>query len=423
MTGALGDCDLLGDQRACLAHNDEVTLGVNGVPSSLSEPTVLEGRSGLNVEKINEPLQNSLSGTAQGPIKWIPAASKPTATIALPRRTKKPASIRTDTASSDEEPLVDTTAALALHSKKTARLQRRHQKKQSARKVHSDIQSLLDFPSELLLLMLSFLQPSDIYSLLRLNRSMRRFILDNETAIADSIMYRRYWVLRQCFPLPVMLDRVSDAARPALLSQQWQDRLKIHKNPYQHIKQIDPSFVCTCMSCVLAWNNLCIILDLAHWQPNFDNREPLPIIPRGRNPEWNVQLLEKNAQIVTKAMQSSLTHARILQKHLAVTTRTILRSGRWRRKGDKTTPAPSQRPRLYHLTDEEAAAGTDEFLERSGPPSYQPIYMRDNYYSVEAFVPNRKWDRDEQRWQYYSKWPKPHENDLAWLVARFTPSE
>jgi len=75
---------------------------------------------------------------------------------------------------------------------------------------------------------------------------------------------------------------------------------------------------------------------------------------------------------------------------------------------------------LYHLTDEEAEAGTDEYLERSGPPSYQPIYMRDNYYNIEAFVPNRKWDKETRTWHYYSKWPKPHENDLAWLVARFS---
>lgn len=172
------------------------------------------------------------------------------------------------------------------------------------------------------------------------------------------------------------------------------------------------------MSCVLAWNNLNIVLDLAHWQQNFDTREPLPIIPRGRNPQWNVDLLDRHAEIVTRAMQSPLTYTRILQQHLDSTNRAIIRSGNWRKKGEKIT---IPRPRLYHLTDEEAAAGTDEYLERSGPPSYQPIYMRDNYYSIEAFVPNRKWDKEEQRWQYYTKWPRPHENDLNWLVARFTP--
>ncbi|KAH8815713.1 hypothetical protein F5884DRAFT_852176 [Xylogone sp. PMI_703] len=326
--------------------------------------------------------------------------------------------MRPDESCSDEEPLVDTTAALALHSKKTARLQRRQQKKQLARKVHTDIHSLLDLPYVVLLEILSFLEPSDIFTLLQLSRSTRAFILDNETSIATTIKNRRYWVLNQCFPTPLPLEAVPDSARSALLSKEWQDRLRIHRNPYQHIKHIDPLAVCTCMNCVLAWNNLNIILDLAHWQTNFENREPLPIIPRGTNPQWNVKLLDQHAEIVTKAMYSPLAHARILQVHLDTTTRTIIRSGKWRKKGERPTTI---RPRLYHLTDVEAASGVDAYLERSGPPSYQPIYMRDNYYHVEAFVPNRKWDKEQQRWQYYSKWPKPHENDLGWVVARFTP--
>lgn len=403
----------------------EINSKANDGISSHVEVVTPDANSAPMVKRGRERPQSPSCGSVRSYLSRLEADGPPV--FVAPRRMKKATSIKADNASSDHEPLIDTTARLSLHSKKTARLQRRQQKKQSARKVRSEIQSFLDLPPELLSLVLSFLQPSDIYSLLRLNRSMRGYLLENENAIADSILNRRYWVLRQCFPLPVTLDRVPDFARPALLSQQWQDRLRIHKNPYQHIKQIDPSVVCTCMSCVLAWNNLCIILDLARWQSNLDNREPLPIIPRGRNPEWNVELLERNAQNVMKAMHSPLAHARILQTHLDVTVRTILRSERYRRKGDKpslkdkTAPVRPPKPRLYHLTDEEAAAGTDEFLERSGPPSYQPIYMRDNYYNVEAFVPNRKWDRDEQRWQYYSKWPKPHENDLAWLVARFKP--
>ncbi|KAJ9612094.1 hypothetical protein H2200_003689 [Cladophialophora chaetospira] len=317
----------------------------------------------------------------------------------------------------DDEPLVDTTAALAKNSKKTARMQKRFQRKQ-ARKVHSDIESLLDFPQELLLTILGFLQPSDIFTLLRLNKLMRTLILDHERSIADDILRQRYWVLWQCFPSPVCLEQVPSVARPALMSEQWQERLRIHKNPYQHIKHIDPSCTCTCMSCVLAWNNLNIILDLAHWQQNLETREPLPHIPRGKNPEWNADLLQKHAAIVVTAMKRPLAHARILQKHLNSTTRTIIRFNKWRKKGEKLSVP---KPRTYHLTDSEAAAGSDTFLERSGPPSYQPIYMRDNYYSVEAFVPNRKWDKETQKWFYYAKWPRPHENDLNWLVARFTP--
>jgi hypothetical protein len=317
----------------------------------------------------------------------------------------------------EDEPLIDTTAVLAKNSKKTARLEKRQLKK-NARKVHSEIKSLLDFPQELLLLILSFVRPSDVVPLLLLNKAMQAFILENERVVAENIMNRHYWVLRQCFPLPVSLEEVPATARPVLTSPQWQDRLRIHKNPYQHIKPINPSTTCTCMSCVLAWNNLNIILDLAHWQKNLESREPIPHIPRGRNPEWNVTLLQEHAEVVDRAMKSPLTYARILEKHLNTTTRTILRFGRWKKKGDKSTVP---KPRTYLLTDAEAAAGDDTYLERKGPPSYQPIFMRDNYYNVEAFVPNRKWDQEKQKWFYYSKWPLPHENDLNWLISRFTP--
>lgn len=348
----------------------------------------------------------------------FPGRRQPKATGSRKTQNNTP-SIISGTSDSDLEPLIDTTAKLSLNSKKILRLRRRAEKKQAIRKAHSHgIQSFLDLPPELLLSVLGHLLPSDFSQLLALNTSMRRFILDNESAITEEIIRRRYWVLRQCFPLPVTLDHVPVSAQQTLLSQGWQDRLRIHKNPYQHIKPIDPTTVCTCMSCVLAWNNLCIVLDLAHWQTNLELREPIPNIPRGTTPEWNIELLQRNADIVAKAMESPLTYARILQIHLDTTTRTIIRSGKWRKKGEKiTTP----RPRLYHLTDVEALSGTDAYLERSGPPSYQPIFMRDNYYSVEAFVPNRKWDKDEQVWKYYSKWPKPHENDLEWLSARYMP--
>ncbi|KEF55192.1 uncharacterized protein A1O9_08846 [Exophiala aquamarina CBS 119918] len=349
----------------------------------------------------------------------FPGRRQPKVTGVKKTQSNTTPSVVSGTSDSELEPLIDRTAKLALISKKTLRLQRRADKKQAIRKAHSHgIQSFQDLPPELLLAVLGYLLPSDVSKLLILNMSMRNFILENESTVAEEIIRRRYWILRQCFPLPVSLVYVPVPAQQPLLSQGWQDRLRIHKNPYQHIKPMNPSEVCTCMSCVLAWNNLCIILDLAHWQTNLEHREPIPIIARGTNPEWNVELLQRNADTVMKAMKSPLTYARILQIHLDTTTRTIIRSGKWRKKGEKIS---TLRPRLYHLTDREAASGTDVYLERSGPPSYQPIFTRDNYYSVEAFVPNRKWDKDEQLWKYYSKWPKPHENDLEWLSARYMP--
>jgi hypothetical protein len=336
--------------------------------------------------------------------------------VERPKR-MKPELLYQDDATFDSEPLVDTTAALTLRSKKTARLQKKSQKRE-AKRVHSEIKSFLDLPHELLQEVFSFLQPSDVFKLMLVSQATNQVISENEASIAQSIISRRYWILSRCFRRPFDLADVAKEALPALLSRQWQDRLRIHKNPYQHIKPIDPTTVCTCMSCVLAWNNLNIILDLGHWQGHLERREPLPIVPRGKRPEWNEDLLRKHAEIVSKAMHSPLTYARILQIHLQTTSQTILRSSRWRKKGEKLNP---NKPRLYHMTDAELASGTDEYLARSGPPSYQPLFMRDNYYSVEAFVPNRKWDKEQQRWMYYSNWPLPHEQDLAWVMQRFTP--
>ena len=150
-------------------------------------------------------------------------------------------SVISGTSDSELEPLIDTTAKLSLNSKKILRLRRRAEKKQAIRKAHSHgIQSFLDLPPELLLGVLGHLLPSDVSQLLVLNTSMRSFILGNESAITEEIIKRRYWVLRQCFPLPVTLDHVPVSAQQTLLSQGWQDRLRIHKNPYQHIKPIDP---------------------------------------------------------------------------------------------------------------------------------------------------------------------------------------
>ncbi|KAK5189233.1 hypothetical protein LTR92_010798 [Exophiala xenobiotica] len=102
---------------------------------------------------------------ANGPTTPSVTKETPSTVETTRKRPKKTISRREDTLS-DDEPLVDTTAALTLNSKKTARLQKR-QKKRQAQKVHSDIQSFLDFPPELISLIFSFLQPSDIYTNIR----------------------------------------------------------------------------------------------------------------------------------------------------------------------------------------------------------------------------------------------------------------
>ena len=319
------------------------------------------------------------------------------------------------TLNDDDEPLVDTTAALPLHSKKTERMQKRLQKK-SKKKPAPKPRSFLDLPSELLLDILTYLRLSDLFRLQRLNRTTKSFIQENEATISREIIRIRYSILAKCFTLPVAFSTLDSKYHSALLSSKRQDLLAIHKKPYQHVKPLDPLDICTCMTCVFAWNNLCTIVDLAHWQQALDSREPIPMIPRGQNPEWNQELITHNATLVRAAMKSPLVYTALLALHLDTTTRTILR----RSKYIKARPVlPEHRP--YELSLAEAAQESDIYLARKGPPSYEFPYHRDNYYNLEAYVPNRKWSREDECWKYYAG--TQHERDLEWVRERFGVEE
>lgn len=313
----------------------------------------------------------------------------------------------------EDEPLVDTTVALPLRSKKILRLKRKAVDKQKKAAQRPPTTNMMDLPPELLQEVLGHLRASDMFQLLLVNRSIRGFILEHEKSIARDIIRRRYWVLSRCFPLPLAFEFVDPSARPALLSNGRQDMLQIHKKPYQHIKGIDPLRICTCMACVFAWNNLNIVLDLSHWQKNLNEREPIPMIPRGTAPQWNGQLLDTHAAAVERTMTSRLCYARVLEKHLRTTIQTISRTIR-----GKKTMHPR---RLYHLTPLEAAKETDEFLENSGPPSYELPWHRDKYYDLEAYIPNRKWSKEQKKWLYYAE--GLHDRDLQWVKDRFSTTE
>jgi hypothetical protein len=116
-------------------------------------------------------------------------------------------------------------------------------------------------------------------------------------------------------------------------------------------------------------------------------------------------------------MRSNLVYACILQKHLATITGTIIRSARWKKKSGQTQKAES---RLYLMTDADVEAGTDVFLDRSGPPSYDFPFHRDNYYALEVYLPNRKWSAESRRWCYYALPPTQHEKDLEWVMMAAT---
>jgi len=312
-----------------------------------------------------------------------------------------------------EEPLIDKTAALHLHSKKTERLQKRGQKKsEKAAEVSASKYTLTDLPDEMVLNIIAFLEPSSIFRLARTSTSIRGFILENEGHIARNVLDTRYGTLSRCFPLPFPFDDVPMDVRPALLSERRQEIMGIHRKAYyQHIPQYDPHAICTCMTCVFSWNNLCLIIDLNYWQKYLEKREPIPMIARGTNPDWNEKLLSRNAGIVRTAMEHMLMYAAILEKHLSTITTTIQRSSRWKRKGDKKPKGP----RLYNMLDSDVRAGSDVFLENAGQPSHEFLFHRDNYYGVEAYLPNRKWSSEGHKWYYYALPPVQHERDLEWV--------
>lgn len=307
-----------------------------------------------------------------------------------------------------EEPLVDETKAIPLHSKKTERLQKRQQKKSQKASLQASNLSLSEFPTEILVEIFSWLRVEDVFRMSRTSRSMRDLVLSHEKPIAKGIVSRRYWILYRCFPVPIPFNNVPEELWEGLLSSKRQELLNIHRKSYhQHIEMVDPKAVCTCMTCVFAWNNLCLLVDLHHWQTALSSREPIPMIPRGTSPQWNQDLLKANADIVRLAMERPLYYAAILEKHLATITGTILRSAKWKKKG------ATAKPRLYDMTDWDVASGTDTFLESKGPPSYDFPFHRDIYYSIEAYLPNRKFDNG--KWHYYPLPPVQHEKDLEWV--------
>lgn len=132
-------------------------------------------------------------------------------------------------------------------------------------------------------------------------------------------------------------------------------------------------------------------------------------MPRGHTPAWNRDLVARNARIARRAVDDALWHARILELHLDSTVRAIRRHAA--NKGNKRTHV--------HMTAADAAAGTDAFLSRHGPPSLEFPYQRDEYYMLEAYLPNRWWKKSEARWVYIIA--GQHDRDVA-LVHRIASS-
>ncbi|CAN9208144.1 unnamed protein product [Alternaria alternata] len=265
--------------------------------------------------------------------------------------------------SDDDEPLEDKTAALTLKNKKTERMKRKNATRQQKRDAIVNITKL---PTELILESLKYLRPCDVIDFSLVNRRFQSLVKANANIIGDAIIARRYSILIKCLPTPRLLADVDPAIQPP------------------------------------PW----LVLDFAHWQDYLDSGTPLPIIPRGQIPEWNKELVARHGRIARKAIENSLWHAVILQRHLDSTVRAIWRHSKNR--GNKRVHVD--------MTAAEAAEETDAFLAKHGPPSLEFPYQRDEYYMLEAYLPNRWWRKQDAYWFYTIG--GQHERDLE-LVQRF----
>jgi hypothetical protein len=277
--------------------------------------------------------------------------------------------------SDDETPIEDKTAALTLNNKRTERLKRKTEARQRKRDA---IVTLTKLPTELLLETLKYLRPRDVLAFSLACCRFHSLVAANAGVIGDALIQRRYGILAQCLPTPKLLADVEPSVQTLLTNPARQMQLGVHSRPYQHIQPPDASQLCTCLTCILTWNNLGLVLDFAHWQPYLDSGTPIPIIPRGQTPEWNRELVARNASIARKAVENSLWHAAILALHLNSTIRAIRRHSK--NTGNKRTHVD--------MTAADAASGTDNFLAKHGPLSLEFPYQRDEYYMLYAMTPS-----------------------------------
>jgi hypothetical protein len=280
--------------------------------------------------------------------------------------------------SDDEEPLEDKTAALTLRNKRTERIKRKNATRQQKRDA---IVNLTKLPTELLLESLKYLRPRDVLDFSFVNRRFYALVTANANVIGDAIIKRRYTILAKCLPTPRLLSDVEPSIQALLIHPDRQKQLSIHNRPYQHIASPDLHQLCTCLTCILTWNNLGLVLDFAHWQKHLDSGTPIPIVPRGQTPEWNTKLVARNASIARKAVENSLWHAAILALHLESTVRAIRRHSKNR--GNKRVHVD--------MTQSDAAAETDAFLSKHGPPSLEFPYQRDEFYMLYGSRPISTW--------------------------------
>ncbi|KAF6830294.1 F-box domain-containing protein [Colletotrichum plurivorum] len=299
--------------------------------------------------------------------------------------------------------LVTAAGNLKIRSKKTERMKRKMAKKTAKMGTSTH---LLDMPNEVLIKIITNLLPSDIFRLLRTCSDMQFLVEHNRAAIGKEIIAMRYPILEKCFMLPVPLNQVDKDLHERLQDPKRLEALTIHRK-YQHIPIVDPKAICTCLSCVVRWNSICIAVDFSHWQESLENGIPIRLIQRGLDPGWNVALNQKTRSIVSKALVSPLHYAHILEVHLRNTAAAIKRHSS--NKGNKR--------RHFLMTQADVQSQTDEFLGREGPSTTDLPFHRDNYYMLEVFMPGRTWLKEEKKWAYVPA--NLHKKDLGFIQTKW----
>ncbi|EFQ36034.1 F-box domain-containing protein [Colletotrichum graminicola] len=302
---------------------------------------------------------------------------------------------------------VTSQGSLNVRSKKAERMKRKLQKK-TAKTPRRQPTHLLHLPNEILVAILMHMLPSDIHKVGQTCHTLRHLVKHNEALLSRHIVSTRYPVLGRCFRLPVSLNEIDPKLHAVLQYDTRIEMLGIHRR-YRHIPQPDPFKACTCLTCVLRWQALFTIVDFNHWQPDLAAGNPIPVIPRGEEPEWNEKLKEKTACTVLRALDSPLVYACLLEMHLRNTCASIKR---------QTDNKGNQR-RHFIMLKEEAESGTDHFLEREGPTTADMPFQRDGYDLLEAYLPGRTWLKNEKRWAYMPA--DIHDRDLAWAATRWSP--
>ncbi|KAK2016740.1 F-box domain-containing protein [Colletotrichum eremochloae] len=297
--------------------------------------------------------------------------------------------------------------SLNTRSKKAERMKRKLQKK-TAKSLHRQPTHLLHLPNEILVGIMMHMFPSDVHKASQTCRTLRELVKHNEALLSRHIISTRYPVLGRCFRLPVSLDDIDPKLHAVLQYDTRIEMLGIHRR-YRHIPQPDPFKACTCLTCVLRWQALFTIVDFNHWQSDLAVGKPIPVIPRGEEPEWNEKIKEKTALIVFRALESPLAYACLLEMHLKNTCASIKR---------QTDNKGNQR-RHFTMLKADAESGTDHFLEREGPTTADMPFQRDGYDLLEAYLPGRTWLKNEKRWAYMPA--DIHDRDLAWAATRWSP--